>query len=133
MPRIAKQPELSEPQAFAQRLRAALVAADVAVSPTTVQRKFNAVSGDAPVSVHAVRKWIMGESIPTQQRIQVLATWLAVSTNWLRFGERTAKDTTQAPSAVEHVLLRNFRRLSAREQEQLLALVQTMAGKRSKR
>jgi AraC-like DNA-binding protein len=77
MPRTVKQPELTEPQAFAQRLRAALTAADVAVSPTTVQRKFNAVSGDAPVSVHAVRKWIMGESIPTQRRIQVLARWLA--------------------------------------------------------
>lgn len=132
MPRTAKQPELTEPQAFAQRLRAALVAAGVAVSPTTLQRKFNAVSGDAPVSVHAVRKWIMGESIPTQRRIQALARWLAVSSNWLRFGERTAKDATQAPSAVEHVLLRSFRRLSAREQEQLLALVQTMAGKRGK-
>ena len=133
MPRKAKQPALTEPQAFAQRLTAALVAADVAESPTAVQRKFNAVSGDAPVSVHAVRKWIMGESIPTQRRIQALADWLAVSPNWLRFGKRTAKDTTQAPSAVEHVLLRNFRRLSALEQEQLLALVQTMAGKRGKR
>ncbi len=133
MPQKAKQPALTEPQAFAQRLSAAVVAADVAVSLTTVQRKFNAISGDAPVSVHAVRKWIMGESIPAQRRIQVLATWLAVSPNWLRFGERTAKDTTQAPSAVEHVLLQSFRRLSAREQEQLLALVQTMAGKRGKR
>ena len=133
MPQKAKQPALTEPQAFAQRLSAAVVAADVAVSLTTVQRKFNAISGDAPVSVHAVRKWIMGESIPAQRRIQVLATWLAVSPNWLRFGERTAKDATQAPPAAEHVLLRNFRRLSAREQEQLLALVQTMAGKRGKR
>ena len=133
MPRTVKQPELSEPQAFAQRLTAALVAADIAVSPTTLQRKFNAVSGDAAVSVHAVRKWIMGESIPTQLRIQALARWLAVSPNWLRFGERTAKDTSQAPSAVEHVLLQSFRRLSAREQEQLLALVQTMAGKPGKR
>ena len=133
MPRTVKQPELTEPQAFAQRLRAALTAADIAVSPTTLQRKFNAVSGDAPVSVHAVRKWIMGESIPTQQRIQALAAWLSVSPNWLRFGERTAKDATQAPSASEHVLLRSFRRLSAREQEQLLALVQTMAGKPGKR
>jgi len=133
MPRTAKQSELTEPQVFAQRLRAALTAADVPVSATQVQRRFNALSGDAPLSVHAVRKWIMGESIPTQRRIQALATWLAVSPNWLRFGERTAKDTTQAPSASEHVLLRNFRRLSAREQEQLLALVQTMAGKRGKR
>ena len=70
MPRTAKPPELTEPQAFAPSLRAALTAADVAVSPTTVQRKFNALSGDAPVSVHAVRKWIMGESILTQERIR---------------------------------------------------------------
>jgi hypothetical protein len=69
MPRTAKQPELSEPQAFAQRLRAALTAADVPVSPTAVQRKFNALSGDAAISVHAVRKWIVGEAIPTQERI----------------------------------------------------------------
>jgi serine phosphatase RsbU (regulator of sigma subunit) len=47
MPRTAKQPGLTEPQAFAQRLRAALTAADVPVSPTAVQRKFNALSGDA--------------------------------------------------------------------------------------
>ncbi len=53
--------------------------------------------------------------------------------NWLRFGERTAKDATQAPSAVEHVLLRSFRRLGAQERRQILALVQTMAGKRGKR
>jgi len=53
VPRTAKQPELTEPQAFAQRLRAALNAADVAVSPTAVQRKFNAVSGGAVLSVLA--------------------------------------------------------------------------------
>ena len=78
MKRQAKQPELSESQGFAQRLRAALVAADVAVSATVVQRKFNALSGDAAISVHAVRNWIVGESIPTQERIRVLAAWLGV-------------------------------------------------------
>jgi hypothetical protein len=29
----------------------------------------------------------MGEGIPTQDRIQVLANWLNVSPSWLRFGE----------------------------------------------
>ena len=133
MPPTVKQPEPSESQAFAQRLRAALTAADVAVSPTAVQRKFNALSGDAAISVHAVRKWIMGESIPTQERIRVLAAWLGVSPNWLRFGEAVASGRSPTPSAQEYVLLRSYRRLSAREQEQLLALVQTMAGKRGKR
>ena len=133
MPRTAKQPELTESQAFAQRLRAALTAADVAVSPTAVQRKFNALTGDTPISVHAVRKWIMGESIPTQDRVRVLAAWLGVSPNWLRFGEAVAKGDSPTPSAEEYVLLRSFRRLGAQERRQILALVQTMAGKRSKR
>ena len=133
MPRIAKQPALTEPQAFAQRLNAALVAAGVAVSPTTVQRKFNSLTPDKPVTVHAVRKWIMGESIPTQDRVRVLAAWLGVSPNWLRFGEAVAKGDSPTPSAEEYVLLRSFRRLGAQERRQILALVQTMAGKRSKR
>jgi hypothetical protein len=130
--RSAKQPELSEPQAFAQRLRAALAAADVAVSQTVIQRKFNALSGDAPISVHAVRKWLVGEAMPAQERVRVLATWLGVSPNWLRFGEQVAQDASQTPSAEEYVLLRNFRRLGAQEQRHILALIATMAGKRNK-
>ena len=132
MPRTAKQPALTEPQAFAQRLRAALTAADVAVSPTAVQRKFNALSGDAAISVHAARKWIVGDAIPTQERIRILSAWLAVSPNWLRFGEALAKGDSPTPTAEERVLLRSFRRLGAQEQRQILALVQTMAGKRGR-
>jgi hypothetical protein len=132
MPRTVKQPELTEPQAFAKRLTAALTAADVAVSPTAVQRKFNALSGDAAISVHAVRKWIVGEAIPTQERIRVLSAWLGVSPNWLRFGEAVASGRSPTPSAEEYVLLRSFRKLAAQEQRHILALVQTMAGKRGK-
>ena len=133
MSRTVKQPGLTEPQAFAQRLRAALTAADVPVSATQVQRKFNAVSGDAAISVHAVRKWIVGEAIPTQERIRVLSAWLGVSPNWLRFGEAVAKGDSPTPSAEEYVLLRSLRRLGAQERRQILALVQTMARGRGER
>jgi hypothetical protein len=75
----------------------------------------------------------VGEAIPTQERIRVLSAWLGVSPNWLRFGEAVAPDASQAPSAAEHVLLRSFRRLGAQEQRHILALVQTMAGKRGRR
>lgn len=133
MPRTVKQPELTEPRAFAQSLNAALVAAGVAVSPTTLQCKFNSLTPDKPVTVHAVRKWIMGESIPTQDRVRVLAAWLGVSPNWLRFGEAVAKGDSPTPSAEEYVLLRSFRRLGAQERRQILALVQTMARGRGER
>ncbi len=87
------------------------MAADIAVSPTAVQLKFNALSGDAPISVYAVRKWIVGEAIPTQERVRVLAAWLGVSPNWLRFGQAVALGGSKTPSAEEYVLLPSFRRL----------------------
>ena len=39
-----------------------------------------------PVTVHAARKWLQGESIPTQEKLRALAAWLDVPADWLRFG-----------------------------------------------
>jgi hypothetical protein len=55
-----------ERTAFAQRLNAALAAVDVPASATVVQREFNARHPQQPVTSHAARKWITGESIPSQ-------------------------------------------------------------------
>jgi hypothetical protein len=133
MPRQSAKSQISEPEAFSQRLTAALVASDIVVSATVVQREFNALSPQAPVSAHAARKWIMGESIPTQQRLQVLAAWLKVAPNWLRFGDDSEDFGGDATSIDEQMLLRSFRRLPVRERQKLLALVQTMAKERGKR
>ncbi len=130
MPRRSANPKISEPQAFAQRLTAALVASNIVVSPTVVQRDYNKLSPHAPVSAHGVRKWIKGESIPTQQRIQVLSTWLKVAPNWLRFGDDSHDIGGKATSVDEQMLLRSFRRLPLQERKKLLALVQTMARRR---
>ena len=50
-------------------------------------REFNLRSGSPPVTVHAVRKWFNGDSIPTQEKIQILAALAGVSAPWLRFGD----------------------------------------------
>jgi transcriptional regulator with XRE-family HTH domain len=133
MPRQSAKSQISEPEAFSQRLNAALVASDIVVSATAVQREFNALSPQAPVSAHAVRKWILGESIPTQQRLQVLAAWLKVTPNWLRFGDDSEDIGGNATTVDEQMLLQSFRRLPLRERKKLLALVQTMAQGRGKR
>ena len=49
-----------ERETFAQRLNAALAAADIPPSATELQRQFNALSPQQPVTVHAARKWLMG-------------------------------------------------------------------------
>lgn len=54
---------------------------------TVIARKFNVLYPGEPVTPQAVRKWLDGTSIPSQDKIRVLARWLKVSAQWLRFGE----------------------------------------------
>ncbi len=55
-------------------------------SATELSRDFNARFTGRPITVHAARKWLVGESIPTQDKMRSLAQWLDVSVEWLRFG-----------------------------------------------
>jgi hypothetical protein len=132
MARQTNKLELREQQSFALRLKAALASADVPVKVTEVWKQFNSLSNDSPVTQHAVRKWLMGQAIPTQQRIRVLSAWLKVESNWLRFGENSDEDERKAPSIDEKMLLKSYRRLPLIERQKLLSLIQTMAIGRSK-
>lgn len=55
--------------------------------PTGIAREFNLRHQGAPVTAQAVRKWLLGESLPSQDKIRTLASWLEISPHWLRFGE----------------------------------------------
>ena len=55
-------------------------------SPTQLAREFNVRFAGRPITVHAARKWLVGEAIPTQEKLRTLAYWLGVSAEWLRFG-----------------------------------------------
>ncbi len=73
--------------AFSERLQQALRNADYSPqSPTQLAREFNTRFSGHPVTVHAARKWLQGESIPTQEKLRALASWLDVPADWLRFG-----------------------------------------------
>jgi hypothetical protein len=110
---------------FSRRLIAALEILDVRASPTIVQREYNIRSNQPPITSHAARKWLMGEAIPTQDRLQVLADWLSVSPSWLRFGEDDidGKKNTRDMTAQEWRLVQGFRRLTEKQKASLLALV----------
>jgi hypothetical protein len=63
------------------------------------------------VTSHAARKWLIGEAVPTQEKILILARWLNVPAAWLRFGDA---DNTQYQAvavndtlSTEHLLLIN--------------------------
>src|SRR3712207_6524122 len=76
-----------EREEFSHRLQQALTnAAYSPDSPTQLAREFNIRFTGRPITVHAARKWLVGEAIPTQEKLRTLAQWLGVPAEWLRFG-----------------------------------------------
>ena len=121
-----KNSALLERKAFTQRVTAALAAADLPVSATVLQRAFNAKSNQPTISIHAVRKWLNAEAIPTQARLRVLADLLGVSAIWLKFGDEVSESEGQMLSAQEQLLVKHFRHLSDSQRLHLLAMVQSI-------
>ena len=83
------------------------------------------------MTTHAIRKWLMGEAYPTQERLHVLARWLGVSAQWLRFGEGPKEPMMAAneKGLIPHneiVLLSDFRRLDEGSQAVVRDLVRSL-------
>lgn len=76
---------------FAQRLRNAMTAAGYAAKPAVLEREFNQRYWGKGVTLHGVRRWLCGETYPAQDKLLVLAEWLGVEPQVLRFGEGTIK------------------------------------------
>jgi hypothetical protein len=93
-----------EREEFSQRLQQALSnAAYSPDSPTQLAREFNVRFVGRPITVHAARKWLVGEAIPTQEKLRTLAQWLGVPAEWLRFGAsaNAAEGATQGAARFE--------------------------------
>jgi transcriptional regulator with XRE-family HTH domain len=89
----------SETHDFSERLQQALRNAEYAPdSPTRLAREFNVRFAGNPITVHAARKWLIGESIPTQEKLRTLADWLGVSAEWLRFGTDVMATKMSSPT-----------------------------------
>jgi hypothetical protein len=107
-------------QAFSKRLHTALEKAGFdAHKPTVIAREFNRRYLDKPVTSYGVRKWLMGESIPVQDKLVVLAAWLGVSPEWLRYGpppSSAAYEVQQTVASFESddlAFFRSYRKLTA--------------------
>ena len=127
------QSSLREQAEFSERLKQSLQQAGYAdISPSQLAREFNLRYDGPAISVHAARKWLNGETIPTQQKLRVFAQWLGVAAEWLRYDgvERTTQlDYAQLPPQLsaadmqlfaELQLLDEHHRLLAREFIRLL-------------
>lgn len=85
----------SENLAFAKRLKSALEAAGIRSSPTVIAHEFNLRFWGRSITPHTARNWLLGNSLPTQDKLRVLAEWLQVGPDELRFGPNSKKFRVQ--------------------------------------
>lgn len=76
---------------FAERLRAAMLAAGLDARPGVLLNLFNTHYWGRSVSFQAVSRWLRGESIPAQDKLITLAEVLKIEPEVLRFGEEVRK------------------------------------------
>ena len=96
---------------FSQRLRVALEAASYSTFKVSdIEREFNLRYVSGSVTPQAIYKWLNGQSIPSFDKIQVLADWLNVSAEWLKTG--ASNTTLNAQSLIEKQGLESFLQLN---------------------
>jgi len=76
---------------FAKRLRDSMEQAGYQPKPAVLEREFNLRYWGKPMTLHGVRRWLLGESMPNQDKLETLAEWLIVTPQHLRFGEEIGK------------------------------------------
>lgn len=118
---------------FGTRLVHSIKSAGYATGATAVAREFNMRSGAPPITVHGVRKWLQGESLPSQERLVILARWLKVEPQWLRFGDGAmlAAAEMHAPPLLhaDQVVLRDYQALSPEEQVMVRGFIAILTEK----
>jgi len=77
---------MNERADFGARLRAAMQHQGYPLRPVVLEREFNTRYWGRSVTLQAARRWLRGEAIPAQDKLQVLAEWLGMPPEELRFG-----------------------------------------------
>lgn len=81
---------------FARRLHEAMQNAGYEARPAVLEREFNLHYYGKPMTLHGVRRWLRGETIPTHDKVVALAQWLCIPPEQLSFGlEITQEIKTQ--------------------------------------
>ena len=71
---------------FASQLREAMVLAGYDPKPAVLEREFNTRHWGKPMSLHGVRLWLLGETMPDFRKMETLSKWLGVPVQQLSYG-----------------------------------------------
>lgn len=76
---------------FAKRLTLAMRAKGYEAKASVLEREFNLNYSGKPMTLHGVRKWLIGEAIPSGDKLLTLAKWLEVPPEELVFEKNIQK------------------------------------------
>jgi hypothetical protein len=82
---------MNEKQEFSERLIKAMRTAGYEPRPAVLEKQFNSRYWGRSVTFQGVRRWLLGQSIPAQEKLEVLADWLNVEPQALRYGDKAIK------------------------------------------
>ena len=120
---------------FAARLEQAMTAKSIKLSPTVLGNLFNSVFDGRAVTPHTARNWMLGKSMPTQEKMVVLAELLDSSAEHLRYGRNSEKTLTLQNAdgsetelnSSQQQLVRKYIKLSTSQQRLVSDLVDEMS------
>lgn len=84
---------------FALRLKAAMQAKGYDAKPAILEKQFNLHYNGEPMTLHGVRRWLRGETLPSQDKLIALAEWLRVPPDELRYGAEIKAEIQQQRKA----------------------------------
>ena len=129
-------PAQTEHFQFAERLAIAVSDKGLKHSPTVIGNLFNLNFHGRSITTHTARNWMLGKSMPTQDKLLVLAILLDTSAEHLRYGRHSEKTLTlQNADGMEteltisqQQLVRKYIMLSATQQRLVNELVDEITG-----
>ena len=114
-----------EKKLFAERLTKALMEAKHPISPTYLSNEFNNRYNGQSISVQSANNWLLGKAIPNQDKLAILALWLNVSNQWLRFGDTDQTNILNINSSdsIDLDFFFKFRRLNNSQKKIIISLI----------
>ncbi|WP_407307559.1 hypothetical protein [Acinetobacter sp.] len=119
-----------EKKLFAERLNKALREAKHPIGPTYLSNEFNNRYDGQPISVQSANNWLLGKAIPNQDKLAILALWLNVSSQWLRFGDsdQTPILNVNSSDSTDLDFFFKFKRLSKSQKKLITSLIDEILG-----
>ncbi len=74
-----------------------MLAAGYDDKPAVLEREFNTRHWGKAMTLHGVRRWLRGETLPTQEKMRTLSEWLKVPLQQFQYGSSERVHRVESP------------------------------------